>query len=85
MSGVQILTSFFTDQISQAQQQVDQILAELRTIKNDNDRARLQQELVKARGYLDVATETKSLFDANQLAERRLKDSLQALRGGTNG
>jgi len=85
MSGVQILTSFFTDQISQAQQQVDQILAELHTITDDNDRARLQQELAKARGYLNVATETKSLFDANQLTERRLKDLLQALRGSANG
>jgi hypothetical protein len=85
MSGVQILTSFFTDQISQAQQKVDRILAELQTETDDNDRARLQQELVKARAYLNIASETKVLFDANRLTERRLKDTLQALRGGTNG
>jgi len=85
MSGVQILTSFFTDQISQAQQKVDRILAELQTETDDNDRTRLQQELVKARAYLNIASETKVLFDANRLTERRLKDTLQALRGGTNG
>jgi len=85
MSGIQILTSFFTDQISQAQQSVDLILAQLQTETDNNSRARLQQDLVKARAYLNVATETKALFDANRLTERRLKDTLQTLRGSTNG
>jgi hypothetical protein len=85
MSGFQILTSFFTNQVLLAQQQVDRISAELQTSVDGNERYRLQQELIKAKSYLDIATETKTLFDANQLSERRLKETLQDLRGSANG
>jgi hypothetical protein len=85
MSGVQILTSFFADQVLQAQQQVNRTRTELENADDDHAKVILQQELIKAQAYLDVATKTKELFDANRLTERQLKDSLQSLRGGNNG
>lgn len=85
MSGVLILATFFADQITQAQQQVDQTKSELEKATDDQVKTTLRQQLVKAQAYLDVATKTKELFDNNRLNERQLKSALQSLRGGTNG
>lgn len=85
MSGVQILTTFFTDQVTQAQQQVNRIAAEIANVTDDTAKVILQQELVKAQAYLDVATKTKELFDNNHLNEKQLKTVLQTLREGNNG
>ena len=85
MSGTQVLTSFFADQVSRAETQLDQARTELESAQSDTAKLIAQEKLSNSQAYFDIATKTKELFDNNRLTERRLKEVLETLRRNSNG
>ncbi len=85
MSGTQVLSSFFTNQVEQAQQNLNRINVKLQSETNNFDREQLEIELAMAKVDFEIAMKSKLLFDTGKLTDRTLKDSLKTLRDTNNG